>query len=96
MISSFTLHAMSYTNCYIYSASAARAMAKAPSYVSLPPMKPEAWQKTPPGMPETFDRSASRTPRQASGSDLRLMNESDDSGTHWMRHLESALSGDSG
>ncbi|RDA82596.1 hypothetical protein CP532_6326 [Ophiocordyceps camponoti-leonardi (nom. inval.)] len=54
-------------------------------------MKPEAWTKMHPGMPVTPLRSSSRTPRQASGSGLRLTKESLDSGTHWIRHLAAGL-----
>lgn len=43
-----------------------------------------------------MDSSASRTPRHASGSDLRFTKLSGLSGTHWTRHFDLTSSGSSG
>lgn len=45
----------------------ARAMFRAPSRVRCPPMKPLAWTKMQPGIPLTWSRASSRSPRHGSG-----------------------------
>jgi len=55
--------------CYQRSSfKASNAIFRAPSYVLLPPMNPEAWTKTHPGIPVSSDSWSPRTPRHGSGS----------------------------
>lgn len=54
---------------HIDPASVAAAIAIAPSRVLCPPMNPALWQNLQFAMPEAADSSASRSPRQDSGSD---------------------------
>jgi hypothetical protein len=44
------------------------AISKAPSYVSFPPINPDACTNTPPGTPLRSDNSASLNPLQGTGS----------------------------
>lgn len=62
------------------------AIAKAPSNVLFPPMKPLMCTKTQPGMPVSFESSSSRSPLQAEGSAFRLSKLSGDTETACTLH----------
>ena len=74
------------------SLSPCRAICKAPSSVALPPMKPLACTKTPPGMPVLALSSSSRRPRHAVGRGFLLAKLPSAADTACTLHLFSVVS----